>query len=189
MHALVALAVLGSANFGADTPRPAADLLKEATTAAVKNDTKVLVIFHATWCGWCKRMDAFLEQPTYKSLFAKNYEIVHLDVMEQPEKKNVENPGAQEYMVKWKGETAGLPFTVILDNEGKKIIDSLRDGEPKGNIGWAWEPQEVAWFLTMFDKTATHVTPEERKTLESDLLKQKAVQEAKQKAGGGGGGS
>lgn len=172
MNAIALLALVGS-YVSADQPRPAEDLLKEASVAAAKSGTNVMVIFHASWCGWCKRLDAFMERPQYKQLFGKHYQIVHLDVMENGDKKSLENPGADAVMKKYGGEGAGLPWIYIADKNGKKLIDSFRDGNPKQNIGCPWEPDEVKWFLTMFDKTTKGVDAQSRQSLEVDLLKQK----------------
>jgi thiol-disulfide isomerase/thioredoxin len=154
--------------------------MAKAQANAAKRGTHVMVIFHASWCGWCKKLDAFMARPAYKQLFADNYEIVHLDVLENGDKKALENPGGGDVMKKYGGEGAGLPWIFIADKNGKKVIDSFRDGNPKQNIGCPWEPEEVKWFLTMFDKTKKQVSAEQRKALEADLLKQKT-----EKAGGG----
>jgi thiol-disulfide isomerase/thioredoxin len=177
---LLTLLVAATSMLGAQAPAPAADLMAKAQSNAAKRGTNVMVIFHASWCGWCKRLDAFMARPAYKKLFADNYEIVHLDVLENGDKKSLENPGGFEVMKKYGGEGAGLPWIFIADKNGKKLIDSFRDGNPKQNIGCPWEPDEVKWFLTMFDKTRKQITPEQRRALESDLLKQKT-----EKPGGG----
>lgn len=174
------LFVAATSILSGQTPAPAADLMAKAQASASKNGTNVMVIFHASWCGWCKRLDAFMSRPKYKDLFAQNYEIVHLDVMESGDKKALENPGGAEVMKKYGGEGAGLPWIFITDKNGKKLADSFRDGNPKQNIGCPWEPEEVKWFLTMIDKTRKQISPDQRRALEADLLKQKT-----EKAGGG----
>lgn len=186
MVTIAALALLAGnlaaqpARLALNEPRPASELMAEAMASAEKRGTNVLVIFHASWCGWCKRLDAFMERPKYKELFARNYEIVHLDVMEQPDKEKLENPGGEDVLKKYGGEGAGLPWMFVADKSGKKLIDSFRDGNKKQNIGCPWEPDEVKWFMTMFEKTANHAKADERASLEADLLKQKT-----EKGGGG----
>ena len=50
-----------------------------------------------------------------------------------------------------KPEQSGIPWLVILDAAGEKLITS--DG-PKGNIGYPFEPHEIEYFLTMLKSTA-----------------------------------
>lgn len=166
---LAIAAVLGKTPL--EQPRPAAELLAVAQGNAAKRGTKVMVIFHASWCGWCKRLDAFMAKPQFKTTFEANYEIVHLDVLENPGKESLENPGGEDVLKKLGGEKSGLPFVAIVDKSGKMIINSLKDG--KSNIGCPWEPEEVAWFMTMIDKTKSKLSAQDRKALEAGLLAQK----------------
>ena len=76
---------------------PAADaVLNEARAKAGKENKNVMVIFHASWCGWCHKMDTSLKDPSVKDFFQKNYVITHLVISESKDKKNLENPGAEE---------------------------------------------------------------------------------------------
>jgi len=54
-----------------------------------------------------------------------------------------------DYMKKWSGEKAGLPFMVILDPSGKKLIDSNVDDAKQSNIGYPAKPDEIAHFMKM----------------------------------------
>ncbi len=73
----------------------------------------MILIFHASWCGWCKKMEASLSDPLCKKMFDDNYVIAYLDVMEQKEKQNLENPGSMEVMKKYEGDKSGLPIWLI----------------------------------------------------------------------------
>lgn len=170
---LVSAAVFATA--GQTTPTADA-VLKPAIAKAKKENKNVMVIFHASWCGWCKRLDAFMAKPEYKPLFEKNYVVVHLDTMENGDKKKLENAGADVLMKDWGGETAGLPFTVFLDSKGGKIGDSMMDtAKGKANIGCPWEPNEVAAFMAVIKKTSKNLKADEAKKLEAGLLAQKAA--------------
>ena len=56
------------------------------------------------------------------------------------------------------GERKGYPWSVILDDTGKALIDS--DG-PEGNIGCPVSPAEAAHFFAMLTKTRQRLTDEE----------------------------
>jgi hypothetical protein len=89
-------------------------------------------------------------------LLQSQYVIVKLDVMEQPEKKALENAGGMDLMKTWGGEKSGLPFMVVLDAKGKMAITSNRPvpGKPAANIGYPAAPEEIAYFMEMVQKTS-----------------------------------
>lgn len=133
---------------------PSADaILKEAYSKASKENKKVMVIFHASWCGWCHKMDASLNDSTVKDFFNKNYVITHLTIQESPDKKNLENPGAQELNNKWGGAEQGLPFWVVLDSKGNVLGDSQI--EPGKNVGCPAAKEEVDHFINVLKKTSS----------------------------------
>lgn len=127
-------------------------VLNKALTQAKTENKNVLLVFHASWCGWCKLMEKNMELPTTKPLFDKNYVTAYLDVQERGEKKSLENPGGQDLMNKYKGETAGLPFWLMLNPKGEVLADSF---DLKGeNIGSPASQEEVASFLVKLEKTS-----------------------------------
>jgi thioredoxin-related protein len=130
-HLIYALFMLIGSAAAAQTTMPAAEkVLNNAYAQASKENKKVILMFHASWCGWCKKMDASLVDPVCKKMFDDNYVIAHLDVMEQPVKAHLENPGAMAVMTKYGGEKSGLPFWLVLDTKGNMLANSLmpKDG-------------------------------------------------------------
>jgi thiol-disulfide isomerase/thioredoxin len=160
-HLLFALFMLIGSAAAAQTALPASDtVLNNAYALAAKENKKVILIFHASWCGWCKKMDASLTDPICKKMFDDNYVIAHLDVMEQPAKANLENPGGMDVMKKFGGEKSGLPFWLVLDPKGNVLANSLmpKDGAatatPEDNVGCPASEKEVSYFDNVLKKTS-----------------------------------
>jgi thiol-disulfide isomerase/thioredoxin len=175
--------VLGAAFATADTPPPARTVVANAVEQAKKENKAVMVIFHASWCGWCKRLDAWMAKPDVKSFFDKEFVVVHLTVLENDPKQKVnENAGGVDMMEAWKGKDAGLPFTVMLDGEGKMVANSNteKDGTA-GNIGCPWKAEEQDWFFGMIQK-ARPTAPK----AQIDALRKSIVEFVKATEAGGG---
>ncbi|NJK84007.1 MAG: DUF255 domain-containing protein [Saprospiraceae bacterium] len=131
----------------------AQEVLKEAYMQAEKENKKVFVIFHASWCGWCKRMDAAMQDESCKDFFQENFVITHLTVQESPDNKKLENKGGDIYVEQWGGKELGLPFWAILDVNGALLANSL---DAKGdNIGCPAQVHEVEAFISILQKTTS----------------------------------
>lgn len=143
-----------------NTPPTTEMVMKEAYAQAKKEHKNVLLMFHASWCGWCKKMDASLEDAKCRKFFDDNYVIAHLDVLEQTAKANLENPGSLDQLKAFKGEKSGLPFWVILDANGKMLADSqMRPAgasldTPGDSMGCPAADNEVAYFLNLLKSTS-----------------------------------
>jgi len=133
---------------------PSADaVLKEARSKATEENKNIMVIFHASWCGWCHKMDTSLNDPSVKDFFQKNYVITHLVISESKDKKNLENPGADELNKKWGGANQGIPFWVVMDKDGTILADSQI--KPGDNVGCPATSEEVAHFIKVLKKTSS----------------------------------
>ena len=156
-------------------PPDATKVVDEARAKAKREGKNVMVVFHASWCGWCKRFDKMLGDPKLKPAFEKSYVIVHLDVLESAGKKGEENPGGEAMMESLGGKDAGLPFFAVVSPEGKKLIDSLRvAGEASTNTGHPAAPEEIAHFMTILKKTAPKMDAKTRSAIESYAKADKA---------------
>lgn len=162
-------------------PPPTQPLLGAAEQAAKADSKNVLVIFHASWCGWCKQLDKFMSDPQFQSVFANNFEVVRLTVLEDKDHKLQENAGGLDEMEQLGGKDAGLPMFAILDPDGKMIINSIRPavGDDKGgNTGFPAQPKEIDHFLTMMQKGAPHVTDDQLTAMKNYLTAAEAAREA-----------
>ena len=187
---LVALVALSAVSL-AQTPA-ASHVMAGAYAEAKATKRNVFVVFHASWCGWCKKLDAFMQDKQFAPLFAKDYVVVHLDVLEQPDKKHLENDGAGDLMKLWGGEGAGLPFLAILNPDAKLLANSMRpenwpfkEGQNKPNpdprpvpgkgknTGHPAAPEEVSWFIEMLHRSAPRMTDEDIAKIEKFLRSQK----------------
>ena len=135
------------------------EILKKAYKQAASQHKNVFVIFHASWCGWCHKMDKSMNDVACKQFFDDNYIIVHLVVDESKDKKALENPGANELRAKYYGSGLGIPFWLVFDKEGKLLSDSKirAEGETadKGNnSGCPANAEEVAFFINVLKNTS-----------------------------------
>ena len=144
------------------TPPSADEVVSSACKVAAATHRSVFIIFHASWCGWCHRMDSLMVTPACKSLFEDHYVIRHLVIMESKDKKALENPGAQELYTKYAGpQGQGIPFWLIIDAKGNVVADSRvkADGAAPGsagnNTGCPAEPDEVVYFLKVLHATSS----------------------------------
>ena len=146
-------------------PVAAADLLQAAMAKAKAADKKIFVFFHASWCTWCRRMEASMNDGSCRSYFNSHFETVSLVVSESAAKKNLENPGADSLKTAWNGVGSGLPFWLILDSNGQVLADSrypkAGSAEPGDNIGCPATADEVNYFLHLLRKTAGISKPDE----------------------------
>lgn len=141
------------------SPPSADEILKEAYLVATKENKNVFIIFHASWCGWCHKMDKSMNDETCKKFFEDNFVIRHLVVDESTDKKNLENPGADELRKKYYGDGQGIPFWLVFDKDGKLLADSKIRAEGAGpetgdNTGCPASEKEVAYFISVLQKTS-----------------------------------
>ncbi|MFN0082036.1 MAG: thioredoxin family protein [Ferruginibacter sp.] len=148
---LVIVTVLFGLNSYGQEIKTTEQILKTACEKAGKENKNVFVKFKASWCGWCKKMEASMNDITTKKYFDDNYVTVYLIVQESPANKMLETPGALRYMQTLKADAAGLPFFVIIDKKGKVLGDSFVNNQ---NLGCPTAPDEVASFISLIKKTS-----------------------------------
>lgn len=172
----LSLSVLGTLALSAAAqtaaqPRAEAVVAESVKAAQAQNKT-VLVHFGASWCSWCKRLDAAIQSTELNKIFSDHYVVSHLTIQESDDKKALENPGAQEMVDAAGGGKAGVPVYLFIDAKGERIASSLAmpDG---GNIGYPATPEEIRAFDDLLVRTAPRITPGERAQVVDYLSKQK----------------
>lgn len=172
LRSIVALGVLISAIAYAEDAPTAKALIDDATAKAAKSGKNVLVIFHASWCGWCHKFDDFLKVDDMGARMTKGLEIIHVTVMESPDHKKEENAGGEDLLTKLGGKGQGIPFMAILDDKGKMVVNSNPTFPDKpGNIGYPAAKEEIAHFIKMLEKGAPKITESDRKAIQEWLTK------------------
>jgi len=157
-------------------PLSADEIMQEAMQQAAKEKKSIMIIFHASWCGWCHKMDSSLNDQSCKNFFDDSYIIRHLVVDESKDKKNLENPGADELRMKYNGDGQGIPFWLIFDKDGKLLADSQIRPEGAaletkgGNLGCPATEDEVAYFINVLKKTS-HMSASQQAAIEKRFRK------------------
>ncbi len=158
---------LTRASFAQHGQPTASEIMQEAIQTATKENKNVFIIFHASWCGWCHKMDSAINDKSCKDFFERNYVIRHLVVDEYGDKKGLENPGANELRAKYHGDNEGIPFWLIFDKNGNLLADS--QVRPQGaslttkgeNMACPATEKEVADFIGVLKKTS-HISEAEQ---------------------------
>jgi uncharacterized protein YyaL (SSP411 family) len=165
--ALAAAPVAAQGGAAQTPPRPAAELVAEARAAAARDQRNVLVEFGASWCGWCRRFEAFLADPDVGRIMHDHFVVVHLTALESGDRKPLENAGATE-LLREMGGTGGIPFYFVVDPAGKKLADA--NGMPDGgNIGHPATAGEIDAFDRLLQRTAPRMTAAERARIRAHL--------------------
>jgi len=128
---------------------------------AKRQNKKVFLRIGAPWCGWCHKLDDYLLIPEIGKIINQDYIIVKID-----QDRMI---GGQEFAKNIReNKPGGIPWFVLLDPNGKKLITS--DG-PQGNVGFPVQPHEVEHFINMFQQNATNIKPEQLQKLKTQLTK------------------
>jgi thiol-disulfide isomerase/thioredoxin len=158
---LLAIALIGSGiSFAQETPERADKVLESALKQAAKENKAVMIVFHASWCGWCKKFDASVNDPSCKEFFDRSFVIKHLTILERGDMIKTENPGALELFENNGGKGGGIPYFLIFDKSGKILADSRMKpagGGPEAklaNMGCPAADEEVAAFIGILKKTS-----------------------------------
>lgn len=155
----------------------AQQVLNGAESQASMQHKRILVIFGASWCGWCKQLDAFLNTPDIRAILDRNFVIVHLTVEERGRMTSLNTPGGQSVMVALGGpRDRSLPFYAVLTSDGRLIANSNRPAPlcqaGLSNIGFPATLQDLTWFLMMLKKGAPIFTTTDQRVVTAEFQRQ-----------------
>lgn len=160
-------------------PQAAGKVIDDARALAASEGKSVMIVFHASWCGWCKKFEASVNDPSCKDFFNKHFVISYLDILERGDKKNLENPGAEEIFNKYGGNGGGIPFFLIFDGKGTLLADSRVKtagagvDKPPQNIGCPATNEEITAFINILEK-ATRISSKDKTAIKERFIKNKS---------------
>jgi Protein of unknown function, DUF255 len=130
--------------------------LANALAQAKSENKRVLVEQSGVGCGWCHVLARYFDR--HRALIERDYVWIVIDrrFTHGETIVNKLRPDAE----------GGIPWMVILDADGKRLITS--DG-PKGNIGYPGDAKDLPQFEKMLRTTARHLSDSDIKTLLADV--------------------
>ncbi len=182
----VALAVTCSASplmLRAATPDAgpsATEILERAESQAHAQHKNIMLEFGASWCINCKLYDRMLDDPSMHAVLSRHFVFITMDTGERPnDPRHADTPGGVAFENSIGGKDAGWPFLVILNADGKPLVDSYRpdpkSNSNKDNIGYPVLPQEVDWFIVMLHRSTPALSQQDLATVRAWLTARAAT--------------
>ena len=173
--ALIA-ASAAAAGAQAQTISPAGAAVADAVAQASDRQRRLLLVFHASWCVYCRLFDRMLAHRDAAPIIERHFEVLHLRAQERQKLwQDQQLAGADDVYHGYAPAGAGLPYMVVLGAGSKKIADSIMaSGE---SFGFPVEPAELDGFDVMLRAGAPDISRSELSTLRrvcKALIKEKA---------------
>jgi len=101
-----------------DTKAPAEKLITDAVTQAKREDKRVLLLFGANWCPWCRRLHkALTQEPAVQARLRQKFVLVFIDANTRNDKQR-----NAAVIAKYGNPLQyGLPVFVVLDRDGTQL--------------------------------------------------------------------
>ena len=110
-----------------------------------------------------------MASPNVAPVLAKQFVAVKLDFDR--------GTGAKEIQKRFTSEEQGLPWFAFVDPATGRAIATATG--PKGNVGFPWEPHEIAHFKTMLETSQHHLSDADIAALVTSLEEFRKAAEAK----------
>lgn len=154
----------------------AAKVRDAALARAAAEGKLVFLHFGAPWCGWCHKLEGWMEREKVAPLLAREFVDLKIDTDRMT--------GGAELLKQLRTaaglkEQGGIPWFVFLDADGRVLTTS--EG-PKGNTGFPYADEEVAHFVTMLQSTCKKLGAPEIAQLREELAAVRREDEAKKAA-------
>jgi thioredoxin-related protein len=145
-------------------PLDANDVFASALAQAKKQDKRVFLRVGAPWCGWCRRLDAFLAKPQIETILNKDYVLVKID------QQRMKGAAQVIQRVRKPTEGGGIPWFALLDSNARILITSTKPGT--GNIGFPVKPDtEIPYFVYMLKETRSKITDTDIDSIAAELAR------------------
>lgn len=174
LRTATALLLLSTALPAVPEALKADDILKGAKLKAADQNKSIFLIFGASWCEDCHRLDSFLALPDIAPIFNKYFVVTKLTFGEAVGgHPDWDNPGSDFLISKYGGLSPSgavdLPFIAVLDPKTKLLANSNKPG--KGHVasagtGFPDNAEDVKWFLAMLQKAAPALTEDETQKIQ-----------------------
>ena len=109
------------------TATSAETVLARESAAAAAEDRTLLIAFFASWCVWCRPMDALFEDANTGPIMARHFRVLHFRVGERDAAlRALQYRGAEAAFdrITRPERDAGLPYLAILGADGRTISTS-----------------------------------------------------------------
>jgi len=137
-----------------------------AKAASGGEGKRVYLHFGAPWCGWCHRLEDWMATPEVAKVFAKHFVDVKIDT-----DRTIGGGDLLKQMTG--GISTGIPWSAVLDEDGKVAAPSFMGEDAKQNIGCPANDEEIEAFIAMLRKGAPAMTDNELAFLADSLHKAK----------------
>lgn len=150
------------------TPLDANAVLAAGLAEADASGRTVMVHFTAPWCGWCRRLEAWMAQPRVHEILARHLVDVRIDT-------DRDTGGDELFKKHTQGRSTGIPWCAFVAADGSMLATT--DG-PDGNVGFPSSDEEIAAFRDILTAAAPRITEAEIDALATSLLAERKFGEA-----------
>ncbi len=140
----------------------AESMLADARSEASAEGKRVFVHYGAPWCGWCKKLEAWMAQDDVAEVFGRYFFDLKIDIDRTIGGADLLHGMAQTKRI-------GIPWSAILDGQGEIAAESFF--KERQNIGHPQTDEEIEAFAKMLAKGSPDMPQEDVEFLAESLRK------------------